>query len=82
MDGWHIGAMAEHLEAVNDGEITRLVINIPPRRMKSVAVSVMWPAFTWGRPRLGPTCGPNTRFITLSYGLSLSLRDLSKFDRL
>jgi hypothetical protein len=29
--GWHIDAIAEHLEAVTRGEIRDLVINIPPR---------------------------------------------------
>lgn len=31
MDGWHLQAIAEHLEAVSAGEIRRLLINIPPR---------------------------------------------------
>ena len=30
-DNWHIGCIAEHLEAVTRGEIHRLLINIPPR---------------------------------------------------
>ena len=29
------------------GEIDRLLINVPPRHMKSLAVSVMWPAWSW-----------------------------------
>jgi hypothetical protein len=29
---WHIGLMAEYLEACRRWEITRLVINIPPRK--------------------------------------------------
>lgn len=28
--GWHIDAIAEHLEAVTSGDITRLLINVPP----------------------------------------------------
>jgi predicted phage terminase large subunit-like protein len=35
---WHIDAMAEHLEAVTWGHIRRLIICIPPRCMKPVAV--------------------------------------------
>ena len=30
MHGWHIDAIAEHLEAVTAGEINRLLINVPP----------------------------------------------------
>ena len=34
-DGWPIEAVAEHLQAVVDGDIKRLVINIPPRMGKA-----------------------------------------------
>jgi len=40
---WHIQSICEHLEAVSAGDITRLLINIPPRHSKSTIVSVMWP---------------------------------------
>ena len=33
---WHIEAMAHHLERVRRGEIRRLIINIPPRSLKSL----------------------------------------------
>ncbi len=36
IDNWHIDLISEHLQAVNDGEIRRLIINIPPRHMKSI----------------------------------------------
>ncbi len=29
VDGWAIGAMAEHLQAVTEGQIKRLLINVP-----------------------------------------------------
>ena len=44
--GWHIDAICAHLEAVNRGEIRKLLINMPPRHMKSLAVAVAWPAWT------------------------------------
>ncbi len=47
IDNWHIGAICEHLEAVTLGQITRLLINVPPRNMKSTIVSVMWPVWEW-----------------------------------
>jgi len=39
--GWHVEAIAEHLEAITRGELRRLIINIPPRHMKSLTVSDM-----------------------------------------
>jgi len=38
--GWHIDAIVDHLEACTRREIRRLVINVPPRHMKSLNVSV------------------------------------------
>lgn len=67
-DGWHIGAIAEHLEAVSKGQIRRIIINIPPRHMKSNLISVMWPAWDWINR-------PSRRFFTSSYAIELSRRD-------
>lgn len=53
VDGWHIGALTEHLDALNRGQIKKLLINVPPRSSKSTILSVMWPAWTWlKRPEL------------------------------
>ena len=35
IDGWHIEAICEHLEAIKKGQIRKLVINGPPRSSKS-----------------------------------------------
>ena len=35
---WHIDLISEYMEAVNLGQINRLVINMPPRHMKSIHV--------------------------------------------
>ena len=78
---WHIDAIAEHLEAVNRGEISRLIINIPPRHMKSIAVSVAWPAWTWTQQATTPLRGPTVRFLYASYAQSLSIRDSVKCRR-
>ena len=68
--GWHIDAVAEHLEAVSDGRITRLLINIPPGTMKSMMVGVFFPAWEWG------PCGKSSyRFIGASHEASLAIRD-------
>ena len=47
IDNWHIGAIAEHLEAVYKRDIRRLLINVPPRSGKSSLVSVSFPAWVW-----------------------------------
>ena len=46
--GWHIEAICLMLELVTLGRITRLRINVPPGSMKSLLVSVFWPAWEWG----------------------------------
>ncbi len=71
VDGWHIRAIAEHLEAVARYEIEVLVINLPPRHMKSILVSVMFPAWIWAN-------FPERRFICASYAQNLSSRDALK----
>lgn len=45
---WHLDAICAHLEAVTDGRINRLLINVPPGSSKSLIVSVMWQAWEWG----------------------------------
>lgn len=45
---WHLDAICAHLEAVTDGRINRLLINVPPGSSKSLIVSVLWQAWEWG----------------------------------
>lgn len=73
--GWHLDAINEHLEAVADGQIRNLLINMPPRHCKSLAVSVFFPVWMWLRK-------PETRFLYSSYALSLSIRDSRKCRQL
>ena len=73
--GRHIEAICEHLFAVSAGEIQRLIINIPPRHMKSLLVAVLWPAWVW-------TWDPSFRWLFASYGQNLSDRDSRKMRRL
>lgn len=72
----------EHLQAVVDGQIKRLIINCPPRIGKSNTVSVAFPAWTWAQPNRSPTCGPGVPFLYASYADKLSLRDSVKCRRL
>ena len=80
--GWHLEAIAEHLQAVTDGQIQRLVINVPPRSSKSSLCGVAWPAWTWAQSQKGPLSGPHVQFLSASYAHTLSLRDSVKTRRL
>jgi len=81
-DGWHIAAIAEHLQAVVDGQITRLIINVPPRHGKSLLTAVAFPAWCWAQARKSHTSGPGVPFLYASYADKLSLRDSVKCRRL
>ena len=64
-DNFHIHIIAAKLEAVRRGEIKRLIINVPPRSLKSILGSVAFPAFMLGHT-------PSLKFIAASYGQDLS----------
>lgn len=65
LHNWHIDAICEYLQAADDGEIKRLLINMPPRAMKSISVSIMWPVWSWIRK-------PESRWLFASYAANLS----------
>lgn len=81
-DSWAIDAIAEHLQAVCDGQLRKLIINISPRCSKSTLVSVAYPAWTWAQSDIGPLSGPHVAFLFASYANQLSLRDSVKCRRL
>lgn len=67
MKNWHIDLIGEKLEAVRQGKIKRLIINMPPRSLKSVCVSVAWPAWLLGHD-------PTMRIMVASYCQMLSVK--------
>jgi len=75
--GWHVDAICEHLEAITDGDLTRLLINIPPGTMKSTLTSVFWPAWEWGPKGLS-----HMRMIGASHEQGLAVRDTRKMRNL
>lgn len=75
--GWHIDAISDHLKAVTDDHINRLIINVPPGTMKSLTVGVFWPTWEWG-----PLNKPWLRTLATSYKESLAKRDNIKARRL
>ena len=61
----HIEVMASRLEACRQGKTKRLIVNLPPRSLKSHAVSVAFPAWLLGH-------NPATQIICASYGQDLA----------
>lgn len=72
---WHIDAVSEHLEAITTQDIQNLAVNIPPGTMKSLLISVMFPAWWW-------TKAPTKRFLSGSFEQNLALRDNEKMRAL
>ena len=68
---WHVDAIADHLQAISEGQIKNLLINVPPGHGKSLIVSVLWPAWQW--IRIGEEgCW---RGLFASYDHGLAVRD-------
>lgn len=72
--GWYLEAICEHLEAVANGDIKRLIVSLPPRHSKSTIISVMFPAWIWLRR-------PSARFLSASYAMKLATRDAVRSRR-
>lgn len=62
---WHIDHIAWQLSRVARGEVKRLIINVPPRSMKSIMVTVGFSAWMLGKD-------PTKRIIAVSYADDLS----------
>ena len=78
-DNWHIRVVCEHLEALMRREIRCLVVNVPPRHMKSITCNVMLFAWAWAKEKEeGTWFGAQTDYIFSSYAQTLVLRDSVK----
>lgn len=71
--GWALDAICMHLEAVTDGRIKRLLMNVPPGSMKSLLTGVIWPAWEWG-----PRGRPELRYVGTAHEETLAIRDNRK----
>src|SRR5438874_4707484 len=69
---WHIEAICHAL--VCQDQSRRLIINLPPRSLKSLIVSVAWPAWLLGHD-------PRRRIICVSYSDELAKRLARDFRR-
>ena len=64
---FHVEAMAFYLDLVRLGMVKRLIINIPPRSLKSVVTSVAFPAFVLGHD-------PSKNLVMISYNFDLAVK--------
>jgi predicted phage terminase large subunit-like protein len=71
---WHIVLICDELEKVPE-QTRRLVVCIPPGMMKSLLVSVFWPAWLWLKH-------PEERVIALSGNKRVTSRDSRKMRRI
>jgi predicted phage terminase large subunit-like protein len=69
---WHISAMTFAAEGIIGGTITRLIVNVPPRHLKSIIYSVALPAFLLG-------LDPTKRIICVSYSSELAIKHANDF---
>jgi predicted phage terminase large subunit-like protein len=75
VDGIHVQAVCQHLQAVTEDRIRDLIINIPPGHAKSLLCAVFWPAWVW-------IDRPHVRWLFGAYSATLSVRDSVKCRRL
>jgi predicted phage terminase large subunit-like protein len=71
IENWHVDAIADHLQAVHEGQLQRLIINVPPGAAKSMITSVLWPAWVWANR-------PDWQVLCASYEVGLATRDAVK----
>ena len=65
ISNWHLELIADKLKQCKDGIIKRLIINLPPRNLKSHCVSICFPAYILGH-------NPNARIVCVSYSQDLA----------
>ncbi|MCW5686031.1 MAG: phage terminase large subunit [Pseudolabrys sp.] len=62
---WHLEKLAAKLEEVRRGECRRLIVTIPPRHLKSHAISIAFPAWVLGHE-------PSKQILSVTYAQDLS----------
>ena len=62
---WHLEVIAAKLTAVREGKIRRLIINLPPRHLKSLMASIAFPAWCLGHD-------PSAQILCVSYAQDLA----------
>ena len=72
---WHIDAITHQLSRIQTGELRRLIVNIPPRHLKSLTVTIAYTAWALGHD-------PTKKIICVSHSKDLSREHASAFLRI
>lgn len=67
IENWHQGLLCEYATAVKLGQIKRLLVNIPPRELKSTIFSICFPTWMWTEQAW-------KRFLFFSYAQTLATK--------
>ncbi len=78
-DNWHVEAICHALDQVQKGTEKRVMIHVPPRCLKSIIVSVAWPAFLLGH-NSGLQIFVVSHNLDLATGLSNKFRQIINAD--
>jgi hypothetical protein len=65
LSNWHIQMLVAKLEEVRRGSCKRLIVNVPPRHLKSHAISIAFPAWLLGHD-------PAKQILSVTYAQDLS----------
>jgi hypothetical protein len=68
VNSWNVGAVCEHMQAIIDKQLTKLVINVPPNTSKSMTCTVLFDPYAW-------TVDPSLKFIHGCFDDKLGRRD-------
>jgi hypothetical protein len=71
-ENWHNLAFAHQLTRVANGELTRLILTVPPRSGKSISASAAYPAWVLGRH-------PSLKIMCVSYASDLAHTNATNF---
>jgi predicted phage terminase large subunit-like protein len=67
-DNWHIELLCNYFQACYEGKVRRLLINIPPRHMKSMVFNIFGNAWVWAKD-------PSKKFVYVANGADNLERD-------
>lgn len=62
---WHLELIVDHLDRCRRGEIRKLIINVPPRSLKSHCISIALTAYLLGH-------NPSEQIVSVTYSQDLS----------
>lgn len=68
---WHLDLICEFLMLLKERKIRKLIINVPPRTLKSTLVTIIYPVWTW-------ITDPGHQFMAASYSMELSVEHALK----